>query len=435
MTDTLAAGPELGAVVPAAPRSVAEDRDYDAARAVYNGSIDRRPALIAAPDAAPPTSSTRWPTPGPPGLQLAVRCGGHGVAGTSVVEGGVLIDLSSMKGVRVDRGARHRRRAGGHAVGRVRPRRRAAGRGHARRPGHDHRHRRVLPRRRLRLALPRARPDLRQPGRRPTWSPPTGGWCGPARTRTATCCGACAAPARTSAWSRRYELRTHAIPPAMLGRDADRAERRRGRRRDAAATGSTSSRRPSSWSPRWPTILAPPAPFVPAGAGRRAGARHDRVLWSATRPRARRRCDRCGSMTAHGMDLTQPMPYTAFQAHPRRLRPEGLAELPPRPAPVRARRTASSSRSSRPAGSIGSPMTQGIMFRHGGAVSRVPEDATAAGQPRRRRTWRTRSRAGRRPEETEPRDGVGAAVLRTPWLPRRPAGPTSTSSRAPRSPT
>ncbi len=50
---------------------------------------------------------------------------------------------------------------------------------------------------------------------------------------------------------------------------------------------------------------------------------------------------------------------------------------------------------------IHSPMTQGIMFRHGGAVSRVPEDATAAGQPRRRPTWRTRSRAGRRPEETD----------------------------------
>ena len=36
------------------------------------------------------------------GLPLSVRCGGHGIAGTSVVEDGVLVDLSSMKGVHVD---------------------------------------------------------------------------------------------------------------------------------------------------------------------------------------------------------------------------------------------------------------------------------------------------------------------------------------------
>ena len=99
-------------------------------------------------------------------------------------------------------GPRHGDRAGGRAVGRVRPGRRAARRRHPGRPGDHHRGRRVLPRRRLRLAVPGVRPDLRQPGRPPTWSPPTAGWCGPARTRTPTCSGACAEPAPTSAWSR-----------------------------------------------------------------------------------------------------------------------------------------------------------------------------------------------------------------------------------------
>src|SRR5215217_9026248 len=78
-----------------------EDNGYDAARAVYNGMIDKRPALIVRPtgpaDVIDAVNFARENS-----LPLAVRCGGHSVAGNSVVDGGVLIDLSSLKGVRVD---------------------------------------------------------------------------------------------------------------------------------------------------------------------------------------------------------------------------------------------------------------------------------------------------------------------------------------------
>ena len=75
--------------------------DYDAARALWNGSIDARPALIAqcrtADDIVAATTLTRAA-----GLPLAVRGGGHSVAGLSTCEGGVVIDLSSMRNVDVD---------------------------------------------------------------------------------------------------------------------------------------------------------------------------------------------------------------------------------------------------------------------------------------------------------------------------------------------
>ena len=74
---------------------------YDEARAVYNGGIDRHPVLIVQPTGAADIE-TLSPSPGSRSCPLAVRCGGHQIAGLSAVEGGVLIDLSSLKGVHVD---------------------------------------------------------------------------------------------------------------------------------------------------------------------------------------------------------------------------------------------------------------------------------------------------------------------------------------------
>ena len=123
-------------------------------------------------------------------MPLSVRCGGHGIAGTSVVEDGVLVDLSSMKGVHVDVERGTAIAQAGVLWGEYDRETELFGR-----------------------ATPGGRVTTTGVGgfclgggygwasaaygltcdnlvARPTWSPPTGGWCGPARTRTPTCCGA-----------------------------------------------------------------------------------------------------------------------------------------------------------------------------------------------------------------------------------------------------
>ena len=81
------------------------DDGYDRARRVWNGMIDRRPALIArcagAADVMAAVDFARTH-----GLLVAVRGGGHSAAGTGTCDGGLVIDLSGMKGIRVDPRAR-----------------------------------------------------------------------------------------------------------------------------------------------------------------------------------------------------------------------------------------------------------------------------------------------------------------------------------------
>jgi FAD/FMN-containing dehydrogenase len=75
--------------------------DYDAARSVYNAMIDRRPALIAyCADVADVIAAVGFAREH--GLPLAVRGGGHSGPGLGVCDDGVVVDLSAMKGVRVD---------------------------------------------------------------------------------------------------------------------------------------------------------------------------------------------------------------------------------------------------------------------------------------------------------------------------------------------
>src|SRR5262245_23732970 len=79
--------------------------DYEAARKVFNGMIDRRPALIVrcanAADAVAAVNFAREYR-----LLTAVHGGGHGVAGNAVCDGGIVIDLAQMRAVHVDPEAR-----------------------------------------------------------------------------------------------------------------------------------------------------------------------------------------------------------------------------------------------------------------------------------------------------------------------------------------
>ena len=88
------------------------DPGYEEARRVHNGLIDRRPALIARcrglADIADAVKLGR-----DQGLEIAIRGGGHNVAGRATTEGGLMIDMSLMKGIHVDPKARTARAQGG----------------------------------------------------------------------------------------------------------------------------------------------------------------------------------------------------------------------------------------------------------------------------------------------------------------------------------
>jgi FAD/FMN-containing dehydrogenase len=85
--------------------STAADRDYDSLRSIWNGAIDRRPAVIARCTTARQVGdSIRFARQG--GLEVAVRGGGHSYAGNSVCDGGMMIHLGAMNGVAVDAAAR-----------------------------------------------------------------------------------------------------------------------------------------------------------------------------------------------------------------------------------------------------------------------------------------------------------------------------------------
>lgn len=92
------------------------DADYDQVRAVWNGMIDRRPALVArCAGTADVIEAVRFARRA--GVPVSVRGGGHNVAGGAVCDDGLVIDLSPMKGVRVDPDTRTVWAQGGVTIG------------------------------------------------------------------------------------------------------------------------------------------------------------------------------------------------------------------------------------------------------------------------------------------------------------------------------
>ena len=98
---TIDAGPRGAARRAAGTLLRPGDLNYDAARAVFNGMIDRRPqAIIRCAGASDVIRGIAFAREHE--VVLSVRGGGHSVSGKAVCDGGVMLDLSAMKGVRVD---------------------------------------------------------------------------------------------------------------------------------------------------------------------------------------------------------------------------------------------------------------------------------------------------------------------------------------------
>ena len=98
---TIEAAVEVLGEVLSGPVLAPGDRGYDEVRRVHNGLIDRHPAVIArcvhTADVVDAVNFGRSE-----GLEISVRGGGHNVAGRAVTDGGLMIDLSLMKGIHVD---------------------------------------------------------------------------------------------------------------------------------------------------------------------------------------------------------------------------------------------------------------------------------------------------------------------------------------------
>lgn len=348
------------------------DPGYDAARAIYNGSIDRRPAIVVRPTgAADVMDAVNYAREA--GLPLSVRCGGHGIAGTSVCDDGVLIDLSSLKGVHVDKARGVAVAQGGVLWG-------------------EYDRETLLQ-------------DCATPGGRVTTTGVGGftlgggyGWLSP--LHGLTCDNLVAADVVTAdgrfvqvsedenaelLWALRgaganfgvvtsYTLRVHPVAPLVLAGmlivpNVDAGDRVRAWRDHIEQA-------PEELVTAAATVLAPPEEFVPPEL---VGSPMVGIVagWFGDPEDGQDAFAPLREIMDGGMDLTQPMPYTSFQAMLDGFAPRGWYNY--HRGQHLARLSDGVIDDWLDVGrDIGSPMTQGIIFRHGGAVSRVPEDATAA---------------------------------------------------------
>jgi len=349
------------------------DAGYDEARAVYNRMIDRRPALIVRPtgaadirDAVAFARQQRLP--------LAVRGGGHSVAGVSMVEGGVQIDLSSLKGVHID------------------PERGTAICNAGVLWGEYDREAEMF--------------GLATPGGRVTTTGVSGfclgggyGWL--STKYGLTCDNMVGADLLTASgemlhvtddtnpelmWALRgaganfgvvtsFEFRLHPVRPLMLA--GLLAVPNDGRMGEEVARGYREyvEQAPEDLVTALFTVLAPPEDFVPPELVGQP-VLMIAVAWLGDPADAEQAVAPLRRITAGGLDLVQPMPYTAFQASLDPNNPPGLLNyhrgmhLAALPDDVLDDYLAAGRE-------IGSPVTIGAIFRHGGAISRVGEADTA----------------------------------------------------------
>ena len=123
MSTPMATKPELDAEALQAfgmqmrgPVLTSEDPGYDEARTIWNGLIDRRPGIIAqCAGAADVVDAVKFAREND--LVVSIKGGGHNVAGNAVNDGGIVIDLSPMRGVHVDPTSRTVRVQGGATLG------------------------------------------------------------------------------------------------------------------------------------------------------------------------------------------------------------------------------------------------------------------------------------------------------------------------------
>jgi FAD/FMN-containing dehydrogenase len=346
---------------------------YDEARAVYNAMIDKRPALIArCSGVADVIDAVRLARE--KNLPLAVRCGGHSVAGKGVCDGGVLIDLSGMKGVHVDPQARTARVNAGVLWGEFDRETQLFG-----------------------LATPGGRMTTTGVG-----GFTLGGGYAWLSTRHGLACDNLVSAQVVTAdgrvvtasedenadllWGLRggggnfgvvtsYEFRLHELGPIVMA----------GMVVHPIASAGEIGRAWRDWIERAPEsvcsalgiLLAPPEPFVPPevqgtpvlgilamyAGDPDEGEEVLRPLKQEIGPPA--------------IDLIDRIPYTAFQAIVDPFSPTGWLNY------HRGEHLASLSDGAIDAyvehgARVESPMSQAILFRNGGAIGRVPEDATAA---------------------------------------------------------
>jgi FAD/FMN-containing dehydrogenase len=349
------------------------DVTYDEARAVYNGMIDKRPAVIVRPrGAADVIDAVGYAAD--KGLPVAIRCGGHSVSGKAVVDDGVLIDLSSLKGVHVDPDRRIARANGGVLWGEYDRETQLFG--------------------------------MATPGGRVTTTGVGGftlgggyGWLSP--VHGLSCDNLVAAELVTADgrlvrasedehpdlfWALRggsgnfgvvtsYEFKVHPLGPLVTaGLLIHPMESARDVAREYLQLVENA---PEQLVTALAVILAPPEEFVPPEVVGKPVLGMV-AFWAGDPATGGEHIAALRKIGPPAIDLVQDMPYTAFQAMLDPFAPRGWRNYH-RGEHVKALTHDAIDTFLEHGSRIESPMTQAILFRHGGAVSRVPAGATAAG--------------------------------------------------------